>query len=112
MAEMKGHDQVERYLSHRLDQQPGREPIALVKRENRIDEGRAGGRETRVGENLFGAVNGAGDGFGDHGYPGLEVSFAASLPFQLPSTQIVSSGTWQQVCQTSWNWLPAVSMWR
>jgi hypothetical protein len=65
MAEMKGYDQVERNLPHRLEQQPGRESIALVKRENRIDESRAGGRETRVSENLLRRVNAAGDGLGN-----------------------------------------------
>ena len=83
MAEMKGHDQVERHLSHRLDQQPAAESIALVKRQNRVDEGCARGRETRMSENLFGAVNGAGNGLGDREYTGLGVGFAASLPFQL-----------------------------
>jgi hypothetical protein len=70
MAEMKGHDQVERHLSYRLDQQPAAESIALVKRENRFDEGRASGRETRVSENLLRRVNGAGNGLGDGKYLG------------------------------------------
>jgi hypothetical protein len=53
MAEMKDDDQVERHLSHRLDHQPAREAIALVKREHRVDEGRAGGWKAWVGENFF-----------------------------------------------------------
>jgi hypothetical protein len=64
MAEMKGDDQVKRHLSHCLDQQPATELIALMKRENRVDEGRAGGREARMGENRVRCVNGAGDGLG------------------------------------------------
>jgi hypothetical protein len=39
--------------------------IALVKLDNRVDEGGAGLRETRMSENFLGAVNRAGDGFGD-----------------------------------------------
>jgi len=54
MAQMQGNDQVECHLSHGLDQQPAAELIALMQRENRLDEGRAGGRKARVRENLFG----------------------------------------------------------
>jgi hypothetical protein len=77
MAQMKDHDQVEHHLSHRLDQQPAAEWIALVNGDNRVDEGRAGGRKARVCENLFGGVNGAGDGWGRSGH--RRVAFAASF---------------------------------
>jgi hypothetical protein len=65
MAEMKGHDQVERHLSHRLDQQPAAESIALVKRQNRVDEGRAVSRETHgLARICSERLNRAGDGLG------------------------------------------------
>jgi hypothetical protein len=78
MAEMKGHDQVERHLSHRLDQQSAVEPVALVKRDDRIDKGRTRSRKTRVSDNLPGRVNGAGDGLRNSGRTGLGVCFAVN----------------------------------
>jgi hypothetical protein len=82
MAQMQGHDQVERHLPHRLDQQPAAESIALVKRQHRIDKGRAGGRETRMAENLLGRVDSAGDGLGNSGGTGLRWVLRL-VPFQL-----------------------------
>jgi hypothetical protein len=61
-------------VSCRIASTSNRLLIALVKRENRADEGRAGGRKTRVGENLLGRVNGAGGGLGNGGGTGSGVA--------------------------------------
>jgi hypothetical protein len=63
-----------------------------VKRENRVDEGRAGGRETRVRENLLGRVNGAANGLGNSGRTGLGGGLwgFAAVPANRP-TRMVSS---------------------
>jgi hypothetical protein len=53
VAQMQRHDQVERHLSDRLDEQAAAELVAFVQCENRLDQGHAGSRKARVCAGLF-----------------------------------------------------------
>jgi hypothetical protein len=68
--------------------------IALVKRQNRVDEGLATDCEARVGKNSFRAMKSGGDELGKRGHTCLRTDFTT-----VPVTgkmQMISRGTRQQ----------------